>query len=171
MSNFFDAESRDPSHSFISEEKVVKAILRQSESSAAYKAVLSECQEQTGLDQISLSWFVNRYPGFPVWLGIRRVLWQRDVFAGLLKKFTKTPCFNAWSEVADCKPEEDDRSVGCVFTWPQFGVCCIHQYRESSHASKDGIWISRKLPSFEEKFVIEPLYQLLKTIDWVLPEY
>lgn len=169
MQDFFSGELVDGSHAFESEEKVVKAILKSADVSGLFKAIKSECCQDTGLDNISLSWFVNRYTTFPIWLGTRKVEWQRDVFGTLIKRFTTTPCYKAWDEVNDSKPEEDERGAGCVFTWPAFGVCCIHQYSPSSITDADGIWITRKMPSFEEKFVIEPLNQLLRTISWKFP--
>jgi hypothetical protein len=169
MQDFFSGELVDGSHAFESEEKIVKAILKSADVSGMFKTIKAECCQDTGLDNISLSWFVNRYTTFPIWLGTRKVEWQRDVFGTLIKKFTTTPCYKAWDEVNDSKPEEDERGAGCVFTWPAFGVCCIHQYSPSSITDADGIWITRKMPSFEEKFVIEPLNQLLKTISWKFP--
>ena len=166
--DFFRAET-DDSHAFTSEEKIVKAILKAADASQTFKGMLAECREDTGVNAINLSWFVNRYPSFPIWLGTRRVEWQRDVFGALLKRFTMTPCYKAWEEVNDSKPEDEERSTGCVFTWPSFGICCIHQYTPSYLANSDGIWITRKLPSFEERFIIEPLSQLLKTLSWQLP--
>jgi hypothetical protein len=167
--DFFNRDTADDSHSFTSEDKIVKAILKQAGESTAYKAIQAECRSQTGLDKITLSWFVNRYMSFPVWLGTRKVEWQRDVFGTLLKKFTLTPCYKAWEEIDTSKPDEDDRPAGCVFTWPQFGVCVIHQYASSALSAGDGMWITRKMASFEERFVIEPLGQLLSFIDWKLP--
>jgi hypothetical protein len=169
MNEFFSKDTSDGSHSFVSEEKVVKDILKAANASGLFKSILAECKEETGLNTVTLGWFINRYPGFPVWLGIRKVEWQRDVFGALLKRFTLTPCFKAWEEINDSKPEGDDRSSGCVFTWPSFGVCCIHQYSPSYLENTDGFWITRKLPSFEERFIIEPLSQLLKTINWTMP--
>jgi hypothetical protein len=166
--DFFRAET-DDSHAFTSEEKIVKAILKAADASQTFKGMLAECREDTGVNAVNLSWFVNRYPSFPIWLGTRRVEWQRDVFGALLKRFTMTPCYKAWEEVHDSKPEDEERSTGCVFTWPSFGICCIHQYTPSYLANADGIWITRKLPSFEERFIIEPLSQLLKTLSWQLP--
>jgi 8-oxo-dGTP pyrophosphatase MutT (NUDIX family) len=167
--DFFFRPESDDSHSFTSEEKIVKAILKAADASQYFKTLLAECREETGVNAVNLSWFVTRYPSFPIWLSTRKVQWQRDVFGHLLKRFTNTPCFKAWEEVDEAKPEEDSRSAGCVFTWPSFGVCCIHQYSPSYLASADGIWITRKLPSFEERFVIEPLSQLLKTLSWQFP--
>jgi hypothetical protein len=166
--DFFRAET-DDSHAFTSEEKIVKAILKAADASQTFKGMLAECREDTGVNAVNLSWFVNRYPSFPIWLGTRRVEWQRDVFGTLLKRFTMTPCYKAWEEVHDSKPEDEERSTGCVFTWPSFGICCIHQYTPSYLANADGIWITRKMPSSEERFIIEPLSQLLKTLSWQLP--
>lgn len=166
--DFFRAETGD-SHAFTSEEKIVKAILKAADASQTFKSILAECREDTGVNAVNLSWFVNRYPSFPIWLGTRRVEWQRDVFGTLLKRFTMTPCYKAWEEVHDSKPEDEERSTGCVFTWPSFGICCIHQYTPSYLANADGIWITRKMPSSEERFIIEPLSQLLKTLSWQLP--
>lgn len=175
MDDFFNLESsarnRDSSegHSFATEEKIVKAILKQANASEAYKSILSECRKDTGVNNINLSWFLNRYQSFPLWLGTRRVEWQRDTFGTLLKRFTHTPCYKAWEEVNDTKAEDDCRTTACVFTWPSFGICCIHQHTPSQLADSDGIWITRKLPSFEEKFIIEPFSQLLKALSWNFP--
>jgi hypothetical protein len=169
MDDFFNRAYDDDSHTFTSEDKIVKAILKQAGEATAYRAILAECKSQTGLDQITLSWFVNRYLSFPIWLGTRKVEWQRDVFGTILKKFTTTPCYKAWDEVNDSKPEGDDRPTGCVFTWPQFGVCVVHQYSSSALTDGEGMWITRKMASFDQRFVIEPLNQLLSFIDWKLP--
>lgn len=170
MTDFFNAPA-DDSHSFVSEENVVKAILKQGNASAVFKTLLKECEEDTGIKHINLSWFLNKYQAFPIWLGIRKVEFQRDVFGELHKKFTKTPCFKAWEEVNESKPEGEERGSGCVFTWPRFGVCCIHQYSSTYLADSDGIWIAKKLPSFDDRFVIEPLNQLISAIDWQFPEF
>jgi len=171
MNEFFNVRDTDDSHSFVSEDKVVKDILKSANAISNYKNLLAECKEQADydVDGISLLWFVNRFPSFPIWLGIRRVEFQRDTFGTMHKRFTKTPCFQAWEEIKDTLPEQDGRSPGCVFTWPQFGVCCIHQYSPSYLASSDGFWIVKKLPSFEERFIIEPFNQLLGTISWNYP--
>ena len=171
LNEFFNVEHSDDSHSFVAEDKIVKDILKSANASDKYKLLLNECKEQTdsGSDGINLLWFVNRFPSFPIWLGVRKVEFQRDTFGTLHKRFTKTPCFQAWEEVRDTLPENDIRSAGCVFTWPQFGVCCIHQYYPSCIADTDGLWIIKKLPSFEDPFIIEPLNQLLKTVNWNYP--
>ena len=168
MDDFFRA-TNDDSHSFVSEEKIIKQILKSAGSPGVFRHLLEQCKEDTGQNNITLSWFIDRYPSFPIWLGVRKVEFQRDVFGGLLKKFTLTPCFKAWEEVNDSKPEDDERITGCIFTWPQFGVCCIHQYSQSYLSPSEGIWISRKMPSFEERFVIEPFNQLLSVINWQVP--
>jgi hypothetical protein len=169
LNNDFFTTGAGEDHSFASEEKIIKMILKHCGAEGIYRELLRECKEETETEGMSLSWFVNKYQSFPVWLGTRKVEWQRDVFGNLLKRFTHTPCFKAWSEVSDCKPEDYSRSVGCVFTWPQFGICCLHQYSPSIQSPDNGLWITRKLPSFEEKFIIEPLTQLVKTIDWTFP--
>ena len=169
MNDFFSVEPSDGSHSIESEGRIIKAILKEAGALDRYKELAREYRAETDTKEPNLAWFAGKYTSFPVWLGTRKVEWQRDVFGSLIKRFTLTPCYKAWEEVNDSKPDYDERSVGCVFTWPAFGVCCIHQYAPSYISNSDGILISRKLPSFDERFIIEPLTQLLKNIGWKMP--
>jgi hypothetical protein len=162
MSGFFDRETGQSN--FVSDEKVIKAILKQASASDMFKALTVEAKQSTEARALSLPFFLNRYPSFPIWLGIRSVPWQRDVFGSLYKRFTAIPCYVAWESVEETKHEDDGRPVGCVFTWPGFGVCCIHQYTPSILNDKEGFWISRTIK--KGRFIIEPLSQLLATIDW-----
>jgi hypothetical protein len=169
MDDFFDSVP-DQSHSFRSEEKIIKEILKKADKPDAFKPLTFERKRTDDIYELNLSWFVNRYPSFPIWLGYRKVAFQRDTFGNMHKRFTQTPCYKAWEEVLETKPESDSRGVGCVFMWPKFGVCCIHQYSPSFINSGDGFMLVKKLPSIEERFIIEPLSQLLDKLDWKLPE-
>lgn len=169
MDDFFDSVP-DTSHSFRSEEKVIKEILKNSSKPDLFKKLTYQRNREDGTYNLNLSWFVNRFTSFPIWLGYRRVAFQRDVFGNMYKRFTTTPCYKAWEEVLETKPEGESRSVGCVFLWPKFGVCCIHQYSSSLAESDENFMIVKKLPSFDDSFIIEPFNQLLKKIDWKAPE-
>jgi hypothetical protein len=153
-------------HDLASEEVVVRAVRRRFQGLSSLKDMQAECRGATGQNKLTLAWFLCRYPSFPLWLGVRKVQWQRDVFGGLDKHFTKTPCYLAYDDVLESRPEGDDRSGAVVFTWPHFGVVVLHQYDAHTAVGREGLWIVRALPSLGPPFVIEPFGQLLDRLDW-----
>lgn len=154
--------------SFDTDETVIKTILKHSVGAPSYGMLVSMCKSETG-SKPSLLWFVTKFQSFPIFIGRRKVQYQRDIFGELKNRFTKTPCFEGWVEIDSLKPEYDSRVTGCVFTWPRFGVCCIHRMPTLDDKTPNGFWIKKRLSKEEMPFVIEPFTQLLETISWEFP--
>jgi len=169
-SEFFSSrDSRQDSRTVAAvEEKVVKSILKKFGFLSNLTKLKDECRSVTGSPDISLVWFQQAYPSFPVWLGAGSVPWVRDLLGELRERFTKTDLFRAWEGVSENKPDTDDRPVGLVFVWPSFGECILHNdWRGGAGFDRvPGVRVITTLKSLGDPFVIEPFSQYLQLLEW-----
>lgn len=75
----------------------------------------------------NLSW-LRGVIDLPVVFGRRQVPFQSEALIDIAKRFTKTPCYQAWLEVAQDADQDgtEDRAVVVAFRWPQWGDMVIH---------------------------------------------
>lgn len=111
---------------------------------------------------LSAGWLCTQYPGFPNWLGYRKVKYQRDALGAFRRGFTKTACFRAWEELTSEIPTTDDRRAACVFGWPRVGYCVIRTVRSIPDMTADGLYIIKNFR--KQIFLVEPLVQYRASI-------
>jgi hypothetical protein len=104
------------------EESAVSRVLQLVGGAALVRQAQAQCQPQ----QLNFDWLQTFCSGFPYWMGFRKVTWQRDVFGELQDRFTKTPCFKAFENVAEAQPPNDGRPTALMFMWPHWGHCVLH---------------------------------------------
>lgn len=128
------------------------------------------CKAKTGEDKVTLAWFYEENPSFPVRVAYRSVPWVRDMWSGLYSGFTKTELYKAWKEEADIESGDVSKPMALVFQWPKWKMCCMHNaysgnFTDSFSGSSEGLRIHKVLKT-GEAFVIEPFDQFLDSVTW-----
>lgn len=132
-------------------------------------------QARTAINSLpTLAWFCASYPTFPVFLGYRKVRWQHKVLPELRKRFTRTPCYKAWEEILDTRPDVDERRVACVFRWPKLGACVISEVDHAQTPILNEFTILKSVGRSDKRFTlfaIEPLNQFIERLEWTWPAH
>lgn len=166
---------RPPGHGDESEFTLIKKVLTASGLDyTASERVRVACRNECGARIPSLTWFCTHTPRLPLFLGYRQVPYMKDALTDLIKKFSKTPCFEAWLSVCESLPLEfagsdEDVPVGCAFRWPGWGDCIIHNM--STDLPTEGSYFVHH--HRDRRYTIEPVAGLLARLDleWVKAEW
>ena len=133
----------------------------------------------SGGSMVTLSWFYEEFPSFPIRVAYREVPWVRDMWAGLHSGFKRSELYSVWKEEAALAEKQgynaEGRPMAVVFNWPKWKMCCIHNavsgafggswYDVATANDKECIKIYKSLGN-GESFVIEPFEQLLDAVTW-----
>lgn len=120
--------------------------------------------------KVTLSWFYEEFPSFPIRVSYREVPWVRDMWAGLESGFKRSELFSVWKKEVDIALKQghysDGKPMAVVFNWPKWKMCCIHNLvSEVPVDDKECIKIYKSLGN-GQSFLIEPFEQLLSSITW-----
>ena len=162
-----------------SSESALKVLLKRFPSAGTMAELKSACKAQTSSSRVTLSWFHQEFPSFPVKLVYKKVPWIRDMWDGLYNRFKKSDLYCAWKEEESTwKTSEDfmSKPMVLVFMWPKWKLCCIHNCESKKFGgswysvatgsdNRDTLKIVRSL-GCGESFVIEPFDQFLDCINW-----
>lgn len=161
-----------------SSELAFKILLKRFPTAGHIKELKEICKAQTSQSRVTLSWFSEEFPGFPVKMFYKNVPWVRDMWDGLYSKFKKTDLYSSWKEEEDKFKgvHSDGRPSVLVFNWPKWKTCCMHNCESerfggswysvvSNDKSRESLKIVRSLAT-GETFVIEPFDQFLESISW-----
>jgi hypothetical protein len=164
----------------VSVEAALRVLVNRFPSIGSFPQLKKLCKEQTGDTKVTLSWFYEEYPSFPVRVIYKNIPWIRDMWAGLHNGFKKTELYSAWKsneETFKLNGTDDflSKPTAIVFNWPSWKTCCIHNleskqfggswYSVAAAKDDDCLKIYKSLKN-GESFVIEPFEQLLDSITW-----
>lgn len=149
------------------EEAMVSRILRLYGREALTAPIRRACEEKTGHYRLLFLWFADRFPDFPVWLVFRKVRYLHKLtMEDFLKRFSKTPIFDAWLEAQEVVPEawqEEERPVGLVFEYLHGMGAAILTDCERLLGEDN----TRIVKNFRGKnLYLEPLDQFLEALAW-----
>jgi hypothetical protein len=103
---------------------IVKKILGRAGLAASEARLRQRCRDVTGCPDLTLAWFKQEYPDFPVNLVARKLPWVHTMDLPMFfLSFTKTKLWSAWQEAMEHEGEE---SVGLVFPFPKVGDLILH---------------------------------------------
>ena len=159
----------------------IRVLLKRFPSIGTLQQLKSLCKSQNTSSRVTLSWFSDEFPSFPVRMIYKKVPWVRDMWDGLYSRFKKTDLYSAWKEEEDSwktQSSEDflNKPMAIVFQWPKWKLCCMHNCESkkfggswyslaANQEGKDTLRIVRSLSS-GETYVIEPFDQFLDGINW-----
>ena len=137
------------------------------------------CKHKTDGGKVTLSWFYEEFPSFPVRVVYKNIPWVRDMWAGLHSGFKHSELYSAWEEEASLAKragyDHEGKPMAIVFNWPKWKMCCMHNavseefggswYNVATANDKECIKIYKSLGN-GQSFVIEPFEQLLDSITW-----
>lgn len=168
----------DTEHSSV--ESALRQLVNKFPAAGTFPDLKRKCKAQTGSVKVTLEWFSEEHPNFPVHMIYKNIPWIRDMWAGLYTGFKKTELYQGWVEeenLLQLKGLKDAASkpMAVVFQWPKWKMCCMHNldskkfggswYSVATAKDDDCLKIYKSLKN-GESFVIEPFEQLLDSITW-----
>jgi hypothetical protein len=163
------------------EDAVVAQLLRTGGLGAQIGRLRQESSEVQRGAKLTLPWFNQRFPRFPVRLGARKLANIHKVQLGELfgPGFMKTPMMRAYVDLqVDMDASDADERIGLVFAWPHIptaGTMVLHNYPievaevpDPSLRYERNTRIVRPYGNPPVVYVIDPLKEFLFSIgtDW-----
>lgn len=125
------------------EERIATMLLRRFDLNHKMQDLRKQCEERTGDDRLSLTWFYENYPTFPVLLAARRLAGIHQLSVDeLFRCFTKTKIFRSYLEWFEEQEPGFSGCVGVAFNWPGLGTMVMHDYASSNILeSEDALFV------------------------------
>ncbi len=144
------------------EQQIVTKILYHAGVVYMLRDLKTDCSEVTGSPQLTLDWFHDRFPDFPVRLGAVAIPKLEIEWTDVFQRFTATRFFQAYRDWRSGRGHDDRREhVGIVFNTTGL-TFVLHNH--PSHPTGRTCRVVRSLGDPPVRFVLELFESMLESV-------